>query len=364
VKETADCITRWYQPEDKAGILSLNARESGVRELAQSDYFDWLCEGNPAGPAILSVTTEPADGQVVGFIWYIPVRWQYFGESVPAFLGANALVHPDYRRRGIYSRMQQMAVAECIQRGARLLYAFGRPASINGVKAMGFEAVDMPLLARPFDIDRLSQARGFDGAIAVGLRAGWQFAGSTLFRPRTVRSTAAVQRETGFDESFDHFWGRVADKYSSLAVRDRAFLSWRFGAVPHRQYEVWTTRMGSELLGYAVLRCDEILGVQSGLIMDLLVEPTQRGEKAGLSLLAAVTERFREQGMWMATALMLGHTQEYRLLRQAGYVPVQRWLASRSYSLAVGKCSTDSLSPFQVTEIRSWFVTLTNHDAC
>ena len=394
-------VTNGYQPADKADILRLNARQYEQSELAESDYFDWLHDDNPAGRPVLPVAREATSGQVVGFLWYIPVRLRHFGTSTLAFLGANALVHPDHRGRKIYVTLQAMAVKECIRRGATLLYAFGGPASVKGAKSVGFEAINMPLLVKPFEIKPLAQARGFGPVQQAALSLGWRLAEATVWRPRAAEGrNVTLQRETGFDESFDRFWRRVADKYPIAVVRDRAFLTWRFCSVPFRQYEILTARAcpepfalrpwaegprvpgpkpwvlepqdqgdqgqsrgdGTELVGYALLRCAEIQGARAGLIMDLLVEPTARGEEAGLLLLAAATRRFREAGMWMAAALMLAHTQEYALLRRSGYVPCPRWLAPRPYLLAIRGCSAQAPPGRMAGQSHHWFVTMANHD--
>jgi GNAT superfamily N-acetyltransferase len=362
--ESSGYVTRWYQPADKQDILRLNAQQyGGESELAESDYFDWLCgEDNPAGRPVLPIAIETTGGQIVGFVWYIPIRLRYFGTSVLAFMGANALVHPDYRRRNIYTNLQAMAVEECIRRGATLLYAFGGPVSVKGPKALGFETIDMPLLVKPLDIKQLAQARGFGPALPGALSLGWRLAEATVWRPQSVKGNVTLHWEAGFDESFDRFWQKVADKYPIIVVRDRAFLTWRSCSVSFRQYDILAARDGTELIGYALLRCSEIQGVWAGLIMDLLVEPTARGEEAGLLMLAAATQRFRDAGMWMATSLMLGHTQEYALLRRAGYVPCPQWLAPRPYLLAVRGCSAQVPPGQMASQARHWFVTLANHD--
>jgi GNAT superfamily N-acetyltransferase len=360
----SEYVARWYRPEDKPEILRLNALYGRVSELAQSDYFDWLYEHNPAGRPTLSVAAEETDGKLVGFIWYIPVRLRCFGTCVTGFLGANALVHPDYRRQNVYSTLQKMAVEECIRQGATLLYAFGRPLSMKAAQPLGFEGINMPLLVRPFDIDQLAQARGFGTALRKALSLGWRLAEATVCRPRTAGGNLTVRHEAEFDESFDRFWQRLADKYPVAVMRDRMFLTWRFCSVPFRQYVILSARDRAELVGYAVLRSAEVLGVPTGLVMDLLVEPTARGEEAGLLLLAAAMQRFRDAGAWMSTCLMLSHTQEYHLLRRAGYVPCQRWLAPRPYLLAVRGCS-EPVSPGRLADrSHHLFVTLANHDAC
>lgn len=373
-----DYVTSWYQPADKPDIVRLNAWQYGESALAKGEYFDWYYEDNPTGRPVLPVARDAADGKLIGFLWYIPVRVRYFGSLALAFLGANALVHPDYRQRSIYVTLQAMGVEECIRRGATLLYAFGGPASIEGAKAVGFEAINMPLLVKPFDMNQLARARRFGPAQRVALSLGWRLAEATVWRSQSAKGSVlspskgnvTLHWEAGFDESFYRFWQQVADKYPIAVVRDRVFLTWRFRSIPFRQYQILAARAcpersrrdGTELIGYALLRCAEIQGVRAGLIMDLLVEPTARGEKAGLLLLAAATRRFREAGMWMAASLMLEHTQEYTCLRRAGYIPCPLWLAPRPYLLAIRGCSAQAPLGQMASQSHHWFVTMANHD--
>lgn len=362
--EQAGYVTRMYQQKDKASILALNALEGGVPELAKSEYFDWLYDRNPEGEPLLSVAVETDRDRVVGFVWYIPVRWRCLGSSELVYLGANALVHRDYRRRGIFKALQAMSIPECGRRGAKFVYGFGRPISLRGVRHLGFGEANIPLLVKPLDAKRLAQARGYHPFLQTALHAGWEVASATVFRPRSPDETFVVQQEKDIDASLDRFWDSVAGKYPITVERSSAFLRWRFCSVPFRDYVVLTARDGKEVRGYAVVRCAEVQGVQCGLIMDLLVEPTPHGEQAGLLLLDAATQRFQEAGMWMAACLMLGHTQEYKLLRRAGYVQCPGWLAPQAYVLAARGCSPGDLPGPTRDHIEKWFVTLTNHDAC
>jgi GNAT superfamily N-acetyltransferase len=155
---------------------------------------------------------------------------------------------------------------------------------------------------------------------------------------------------------------RVADKYDIIVKRDRTFLTWRFCNLSFRSYYILTARASGELVGYAVLRCTEIEEVRTGLIMDLLVEPSERGEEAGLLLVEKATRWFREAGMALAGSLMLRHTQEYEILHRAGYVDCPERFAPQAFRL-----TTTSLSPRVPNEFLAqadrWFVTMANHDA-
>jgi hypothetical protein len=111
-----------------------------------------------------------------------------------------------------------------------------------------------------------------------------------------------------------------------------------------------------------VLRCTEIEGIWSGMIADLLVEPGARGHAAELALVAEATRRLKDEGGELAGALMLPHTQEYRILRQAGYVEAPDCVAPQKFRIMA--------TPFREGAYREelpsgdrWFVMMADHDA-
>jgi hypothetical protein len=69
-----------------------------------------------------------------------------------------------------------------------------------------------------------------------------------------------------------------------MVIRDRAFLAWRFAGVSGRRYHILISQAQGQMLGYVVLRCATIRGVETGLVMDLLVTDGLLGEAAGACL--------------------------------------------------------------------------------
>jgi hypothetical protein len=167
---------------------------------------------------------------------------------------------------------------------------------------------------------------------------------------------------TCFDERFDQFWERVSDKYEIIIKRDRAFLTWRFYNTSFRSYEILAAKVGGELAGYAVLRCTEIEGIATGLIMDLLVEQGARGEAAGMLLVEQATCRFEEAGMALAGSLMLPHTHEFAILRKSGYVKAPERFSPQGFQLNAKSLSSEVSQEFLAQSSR-WFITMANHDA-
>src|SRR3989442_14799549 len=69
------------------------------------------------------------------------------------------------------------------------------------------------------------------------------------------------------------------------------------------------------MLGYSVIRCANVRGIPTGLILDLLLLDSNQGEEAGVCLTAHAEAFFRSQKLPLIAALMLPGSAEYRVLR-------------------------------------------------
>jgi len=355
---------REYRDEDRAGVLRLSADHYREAELARDEYVDWLAADAPGGRPFAVVAADGPAGDVVGFVWNVPLNVTIKGSTGRCYMSCNGLVHPDYRKYGLYVQISRRAIE--LMHDADFKYGFAKPSALYSLQASGIKPVcQVPLLVRPLDIGRLTRARVPRRAERVAMMLGWQVVAHTVLRPAGVHgrhSNLRVVAENAFDESFDDLWQRAKDKYDLSVNRDRAFLTWRFGRSPFRGYVTLAARVGRDLAGYAVVRSAEVQGIPTGLIMDLLVEPGDRGMAAGRLLTAEAIDRFRKAKMLLAGSLMLRHTQEYGILRQAGFVECPTRFSPQPFRL-VAKPLREGTVAEAVVRPESWFVTMANHDA-
>jgi hypothetical protein len=202
-------------------------------------------------------------------------------------------------------------------------------------------------------------------ATRLALSIAWPVAAQTAFRPRWTNARRwglNISVAETFDASFDRFWERVAPKYRVTIARDRAFLLWRFRGASFRAYTILTARVGDELVGYAILRDFQIESIRSGMIADLLVEPGARGDAAGLLLVNEATRRLKADGMALAGALMMPQTQEYQILRKAGYIEPPPRLAPQTFRI-MARPFRDGPFKGEVPPADQWFLTMADHDA-
>ncbi len=363
-RTTAAWRVRQYQEADRESLLRLSASHYGERDQARPEYLDWLASGGPAEPTMITVAEKVDSGEIVGFAFYIPLEVSFDGTCERCHLGCNLLVHPRYRGQGIYAAFNELFRKEGIE--SLFSYGFPKPAAMIPHRMMGkFPVSRIPLLVRPLDMPRLTAERIGNPLMRAALNLGWPIAGSTLWRSQSGgsdRDGINVLAKSEFDEKFDHFWAKHQQKYAIAIQRDRSFLNWRFSAPAFRSYEILAANAGDEMIGYAVIRCAEISGTETGLVMDLLVEPGRQGDQAGLRLIAEATRRFKDSGMAMAACLMLDHTQEYRILRRAGYIDAPERFSPQRFHLSTTSLSTRAPMEF-LAQHDNWFITLANHDA-
>mgnify|MGYP001828236518 CR=1 FL=1 len=365
-----------YEEGDKAGVLALVRDEYGDVDLAQEAYFDWLRAASPPGVRQWLVR-EKGTRRVISSGTTVGARASWRGQGILALLGFNIIVAPEYRRQGIHTTLTRQTGEDVKKAGYCFTTIFPNPKSKPQLaRSKNFLHVsEVPLVVRPLDMRALSEATIQSRALCWGADLGWQVASRTLWRshgPARNGSTMHVSEDTVPDESYNRFWDQVRTKYDLMLVRDRAFLQWRFFDIPTREYQILSARQNStdpglgdsdsEMLGYIVLRQADVRGIMTGMIADFMVLPGERGNEAGLLLLQAALQRFDRAQVPLAGGLVLPHTQEYAIMRRAGFLSAPRQVAPQSFHLFIRSyCDEPPLSALGRPE--SWYVSIADHDA-
>ncbi len=103
--------------------------------------------------------------------------------------------------------------------------------------------------------------------------------------PSSVPASALVRTLTRFGPEADVLYACCATHWNASAIRDAAFLNWRYAEHPRRRYRMLALQNGDTLRGYAVQRAGDELGPRLELLLDWLVLPGD--EEAAEALLAA-----------------------------------------------------------------------------
>ncbi len=237
---------RPYEPSDRDDFLSLYETVLGD---ACSDWFAWKYEDNPYTdhvPMIVAVT----DRTVVGTKPCFALELQAGQRRLTAYQPADVMVHPDHRRRGLYSRTTERLKTYYADREPALFFNFPNELTLSGSCKHGWEIVEQLStwyrIQRPAalleDDDRLQPfAEALEGVTAGYLQA----------RDRIVSPPSSVVVER-FDqipvETFVSLAGRSTPP-TFHATRDETFYGWRFEN-PKWEYTAYVaSRHGTPIAG-------------------------------------------------------------------------------------------------------------------
>jgi hypothetical protein len=227
-----------YEPEWRDRVLELQRDVWG--RSASPDEFDWWFERNPAGPRLISLVRD--DGRVAGVSGMSFFRMMLNGDEADVVFALDAATHPDYRGRGLWSKLEL--------RNEKVSAAAG------AVAALGFTN---PLA----------------GPILVG-KLGWR----DLARLRVwARPLVGRARQGGGTEPLGHFdaeadalYERERRRFANHLMRSAEFLNWRYVESP-RGYRCFAARSRGRLDGYAVLARKNHEGRTVGVVADLVGSP-------------------------------------------------------------------------------------------
>ena len=235
-----------------------------------SSLGDWraLWAESPLWPALQSTwpigwVLETADGEIVGCLSNVPLRYHFRGQSLLAASGRGWVVAPKYRGFALWlleERFTQPSVDLFVDTtiGALALEAFDEFA--KRIPVGDWETIAYFVTEYRAFVTRALQKLNMPFAqfLVPIAGAGLQLE-DAIFSRRLPRagSSFAIEATDEFDSRFDQFWDELlrANTDTLLAARDVATLRWHFSTAMRKRH-VWilTASRNGRLRAYCILK--------------------------------------------------------------------------------------------------------------
>lgn len=366
--------TRMSRPGDDAGILALRRATFGEVDPVRlrPDVWRWQFVENPAGPGYIRVAEH--DGTIVGQYAAIPTRFRMgtdlrVGTDIQVgtdraldrtfAMSCDTMTHPDYQRQGMFVRLARELYDEIAAReNVSTVWGFPNPASHPGfVGKLGwFDIHEFPTYVKPLRSAPVLARYVGPGGLARGLGAVADGA-YRLIAPRAREPRrATIEPVAWFDERFDALWERHAGLAGVVQVRDRAYLDWRYCAVPMFEYRPFTVTVAGALEGYVVLRSVTLFDLPVCAVVDLFPCPIVDAAVTR-EVLAFAQRHAAAHGAAFLTAIL--PPRHARHLTRFGFLPVPRFMNPRPFRFGA-RCAPVDAS--LLGNVDHWYVTYGDSD--
>lgn len=352
---------RPYRAGDEDNIRKLFELVFG-KELSR-ERWNWLYRDNHTG--VIAITLAEAEGgEIVGQSALKPVKMKVGDKIRLGMLALDSMVHPDYQRQGMFTKLTTRTYEAVTEQGTPLVYSFPNRNS-HYVYAHKLGRTDLcgrlPLFVKILDVKRVLSKRIRNMVLLSGAAPLARIALGLFyaFRGGALPAGCRLEKITRFDDSVNDLWEKAAAPFEILVVRDKEYLNWRYVENPTEDYVLFVVKRHDETVGYIVLKCENRFGLQIGFIVDMLMIPDEPG--IGRGLISEAVEYFRKQHMDMVGCLVLEHVPYAKFLKDNGFVIVPEKLFPQELHLSVRRLSDEYSDPF-ITDSKNWFITWGDHD--
>lgn len=130
---------RWYESGDADGIRALF--ESELDRAWSPAHFEWKYHEDPYLSHV-PINVAERDGELVGVQAYLPCQLRDGDRTVLALQPADAVVHADHRRNGLYTRLTRQAIDRYVEGDPALFFNYPSPGALGAQRKLGWRSVD------------------------------------------------------------------------------------------------------------------------------------------------------------------------------------------------------------------------------
>jgi GNAT superfamily N-acetyltransferase len=360
---------RFFEPGDRGEVCSLY--ESVFGETATIEWFDWKYTDNPFVDGVPIVLAERGN-RIVGARPFFALEMCAGDRRTLALQPGDTMVHPEHRRRGLFSRMTEAAIERYADREPDFFFNFPNDRSRPGYLDMGWRLVsETPIHYRIQNPAGVLGVRTDNRVGELVNRCSRSVAVDVLdviegFRDRTTAPTADVTIERRPDVPAAALAGLYGSDVPERihARRSERFYQWRF-ANPRGTYTTYLARRDGDLVGSAVVGSQREGGTTVRKLLDFL--PMGAAAAGSQDVLASLLEALIADSDSADILAVHGGVLDEDVLAGLGFLPDDSFPLARCSSpttLVVRSVGTEewTLGDRDLTSIEDWQLSFAERD--
>jgi GNAT superfamily N-acetyltransferase len=336
---------------DKEQIIALAQKIYGDVEISKSNFFDWQYLDNPDGKAVVIVAKdEEKNNSIIGVESILPMNLMVNQKIIKASLSCNSYVDPDYRKKGIFSKLISFVKNESKTNNISCIYSVANDNSFHlFMKKNSHEISNLPLLFRPV---RLSNYFPFPLNTFLHIF-------DIMWKIKKNNNQNIIEFNNYFDESFEVLCKKVNERIPIIKHRTKEYLNWRYKDHPTREYKTFVLKENSNLEGYIITRKTIVNGKSIGVIVDFLVDSNTNSEKIK-DLIQTALYDFWNSDVSVIVAVFGPSTLEYQLLSKNGFKIAPKFVKPQSAHFIL--INSDSKDFDELKNYENWFFSFGDYD--
>ena len=297
-----------------------------------ADYWNWQYIQNPLTKYIPEVTVAVDGNKIVGIRPFMLHELWLGDKKIIAAQHCDTLVHPDYRRQGIFNRMGKYALNYLAEHNCSLSFGFPGPMSRKGFKSQGYQPLmDIEILFKPVNpIEKMLYRINNKKPGISDDKSKVIFPGNKSYR---------IEVHEDFPEDLNSL-DSLRNAGVIEMVRSEEYLKWRFDMHYRYKYRYILLKQDEILKGYAVISVQkQRRGLVAGIIIDYLVKDDD-AEYYQL-LIPAILDEFNRSSChviatWpMCSPVLRSLLMDKYAFRTSGNFPYSKFIKSAYMDLIV-----------------------------
>lgn len=234
-----------YKEEHRERVITLLSGSKGSDYYnKKSKIWDWQFNENPFAGDTNKNIVMIEDGEVIGFLGFMPAMLKYEDTYIEAFWGCDLILDPKYRGKGYGKKF-----ADKFKTSGSIIIGFG----INDIMAHIYKKGGFKVNR---DIEKYYYTnKSTNSRDAVKKLLQHVIITKNIFnRPARGGLKASIIDASNTPEQIDSLWEKFESGYSKIITRKHSYIKWKYGCHPLTKYHLIIIESDDDIAGVGIFR--------------------------------------------------------------------------------------------------------------